>query len=336
MKLIKKRYETKWLCSVCGKELKSGHIYRYNNNEKCCESCYFSANPPHEEETITERLHQQRAVSGYHFQSDEVFPQRVKKPIQPVPLEDPIIRAEWEACPPPPFPNLTKPRTKHHLVEQSRAFYSGRHTQEEKEKFELYRENMLKILDRQLWNYQQELRAKQRAEAEKAKKEAEELHQKQMAELEEEHKQKAIDNRKIWMVHLEPFVRKHAKTEDCAEQIYAYIRDVVQLADYPSFGKSTIITENSIECSSVWTAFSFFDDGGSEQEECKFQLWYAGDPEKDKISNDRICNQEPYDKRGYTHSIHDSFFCENPLGLSGIFGFRFDYEHETEEPYISQ
>ena len=333
--IFRTKPETKMMCSVCGRKLKRGSIYRSKNNGKCCESCYFAANPPREETTITERLRQQRIDDGYRFRSYEQLSRKeVKKAASP--LCDPKIRAEWRACPPPPFPNLVKPRTRQELVEQSKSFYSTHFSREEREKFETYRDNMLRILDRPLWDLQQKAKARQKAENIKAIQEAEKLNKKSMVAHEKRCKQEAAENRKEWIAHLEPFVRKHAKTGECAELIYTYIRDIVQLTDNPCFGKFTLITEDSIECTHNWFACSFFDDGGSESEECKFHLWYAGDEEKEQVSASRIKNQEPYNKHCYTHSIHDLFFCEDPLGLSGVYGFRFDYEHESERPSYSE
>ena len=282
---------------------------RTQNNKKCCAACYLNEKPHRNEEP---------ASSPDCNTSSS-------------PLNNPEAKAEWDACPL-PFPNMKKPWTRQELVEQSKAFYQDHHTWEERQKFEVYRESMLKILDRSLWNYQQALRAQQKAEMEKAEKEREEQRRIQELKWEEERKQKAAENKKEWLGHLEPFVCKHAETADCAEQIYAYIRDIVQMNEYPDWGKKTVITDNSISTASSSFACSFFDDGGSDSEERTFRLWYAGDEEKGRITDRQINSSEPYDQRSYTHSIHDLFYCKDPLGLSGIYGFQFDYEREIESP----
>ena len=46
-RLFKNKRGTGNLCPVCGKPLKAGQIYRGQNNEKCCETCWLKANPPH-------------------------------------------------------------------------------------------------------------------------------------------------------------------------------------------------------------------------------------------------------------------------------------------------
>ena len=314
MKLIdlfrKKVSGTKNICSVCGKDLKkTGQIYRGKNREKYCVACYLKWNPPCKERTA--------AASGNNGFSS--------------PLANPEAKAKWEACSL-PFANPEKPRSRQELVAQSKAFYRSQHTGEEKRKFEEYRENTLKILDKALWNQQQDIRTKQKAEMEKAAKEKEKQRHIQELKWKEERKQKAKKNKKEWLEHLEPFVFDHAKTSDCAELIYAYIRDIVHMNEYPEWGKNPAITENAITITHHSFACSFFDDGGSESEDCTFRLWYAGDEEIDETHNERINNPKPYDQKSYTHSIHDLFYCEDPLGLSGIYGFQFDYEHESISP----
>ena len=69
------------------------------------------------------------------------------------------------------------------------------------------------------------------------------------------------------------------------------------------------ITDNSITTESSSFACSFFDDGGSDNTERKFKLWYAGDEEKDKITDARIKLSEPYNQGSYSHSI---LFMEMP------------------------
>ena len=304
------------LCSVCGKTMNPYEIYRSNENKKCCKACYLKEKKHYTPEVD---YHYTPLCNTYNYNTSSS------------PLDNPEVKAKWDACPL-PFPNMKKPRTRQKLVEQSKAFYNGQYTWEERRKFEVYRENMLKILDESLWNYQQSLRAKQKAEIEKAAKEREKQRRIQELKLEEERKQKSAENKKEWLEHLDPFVFKHAKTNDCAEQIYAYIRDIVQMNKYPNWGKNTKITDNTISIESSSFACSFFDDGGSDREECTFMLWYAEDEGKDKIANEKINNPEPYDQRSYTHSIHDFFYCQDPLGLSGVYGFCFNYEREIESP----
>ena len=44
------------VCSVCGKPIKAGQIYRDKNNGHCCEECYLKDHPPRKEPLIHERL----------------------------------------------------------------------------------------------------------------------------------------------------------------------------------------------------------------------------------------------------------------------------------------
>ena len=352
------------VCAVCGKGLKAGEIYRYKGSEKCCESCYLKANPPRKEEKITERLHRQwlddvekmerlsedekerkrrwaiekrKILDNDTEQTKEettlkrYLGTRSDEALQQLMHSNPRLMAMWKAAPPPPFPYFSKPRTKKELISQSQAFYREVHTDEERNKFEAYRETMLRILDEPLWKYQQEQKTKQNAEMEKALREKEKQRRQNEIRLEKERIKKNEENKREWLEHLEPFVRKHAKSDDCAAQIYNYIRDIIQMNEYPCWGEQTIITEDIIECKNSWSAHSFFDSGAGDTEESRFIL-FAGIHEEEKISNDRLSNPEPYDRRGYTHSIHDLFYCEDPLGLSGKFGFRFDFEHVYEEP----
>ena len=229
-----------------------------------------------------------------------------------------------------------KPRTRQELVDQSKGWHKDHHTSEEIIEYNRYLDDMLKELDEPYWNQLQIIRSSERAKQEKYKHMMEEYRIKQtetekekQKKLEEEQKTKDAEYHRKFLKQLAPFLNKHAEKPNCSDLLLSYIQDTAKIniiRDQPKM----VITDNSITFTCTHGGCSFFDDGGSYSESKEFSLWYVENTQSLEIDNDRIVNPVLYDMKEYNHTIHDSFYCEKPFGLSGIYGIRFDYEYTSE------
>ncbi len=77
-----------------------------------------------------------------------------------------------------------------------------------------------------------------------------------------------------------------------------------------------------------WASHSFFDDGGGEEGYKQWSIHFVGKEGDHPIQNEKLNDLSTYELDPHGPTVTDSFYCEDPFGLEGIFKISFEGDWE--------
>ena len=115
------------------------------------------------------------------------------------------------------------------------------------------------------------------------------------------------------------FCNYHGSNPKDFIKLYDYIRQKTGIG-FKSDAE-WIADRDSIKLNYSWAAVSFFDDGGGEEGRISWSIVFADLEGNYPIQNEKLSD---FSKYWFTDQFCDSFYCQDPFGLKGIYTIHFE------------
>ena len=141
--------------------------------------------------------------------------------------------------------------------------------------------------------------------------------------------QREAEKRDAFISKMKPFLERYGTKSTDVSKLLDYVQHKTGLG-FNYGGVEWFAYHNGIRCLHEWSAHSFFDDGGGEEGLEDWSMLSVNSAGDGILQNEKLNDLNQYSRR-YGGQFKDSFFCENPFGLKGLFKISYECSHEFTE-----